>query len=123
VTAAGIAAKDLQTTNFSIYPMQDFDPQGKPTSTRYAVDNTVYVTLRSLPKLGDVLEAAIDAGANSINGIQFDVADRTAALSEARRSALVNAGEQARELAQAAGLALGNIQQLNSYTSVSSFTA
>ncbi len=111
--AAGIAAKDIQTTNFSIYPQQNYDSQGKVTSTHYSVDNTVYVTLRNLAKLGDTLSTAINAGANSINGIQFDVADRTAALSEARRSALANAGEQARELAQAAGLSLGDIQQIN----------
>jgi uncharacterized protein YggE len=114
--AAGIDAKDIQTTNFSIYPQQNFDPQGKPLSTRYVVDNTVYVTLRKLDNLGTVLEAAIDAGANAINGIQFDVADRTEALAEARRAALANAGELAQEMATAAGLELGEIQHINTFT-------
>jgi uncharacterized protein YggE len=108
-----IDAKDIQTTNFSIYPQQQYDPQGNLTGTRYAVDNTVFVTLRDLENLGSVLDAVIAAGANSINGIQFDVADRTAALSEARKAAVADAEVQAQELAEAAGLELGAIQTIS----------
>jgi uncharacterized protein YggE len=108
-----IDTKDIQTTNFSIYPQQQYDPQGKLTGTRYAVDNTVYVTLRDLEQLSDALDAVIAAGANSINGIQFDVADRTKALSDARKAAVADARTQAAELAQAAGLELGDIQNIN----------
>jgi uncharacterized protein YggE len=111
--ALNIDAKDIQTTNFSIYPQQQYDPQGQLQETRYAVDNTVFVTLRDLDSLGDVLDAVIEAGANSINGIQFDVADRTEALSEARKAAVADAQVQAEELAEAAGLQLGAIQHIN----------
>jgi uncharacterized protein YggE len=79
------------------------------------VDNTVFVTLRDLESLGDVLDAVIEAGANSINGIQFDVADRTEALSEARKAAVADARAQAEELAAAAGLELGAIQNISTY--------
>ena len=41
----------------------------------------MYVTVRALDGLGDLLEAAIAVGANSINSIQFDVADKTEAVS------------------------------------------
>lgn len=114
--AMKIDPKDIQTTNFSIYPQQQYDPQGKLQSTRYAVDNTVYVTLRDLTKLGDVLDSVIAAGANSINGVQFDVADRTKALSDARKAAIQDAQAQAKELASAAGLQLGDIQAISTST-------
>src|SRR5574337_851630 len=68
LTAAGLAAKDVQTTNFSIYPNTQSDPQtSQKIGTTYVVDNTVYVTVRSLDKLGSLLDAAVKAGANSVN--------------------------------------------------------
>ena len=46
----------------------------------YSVDNTVYVTVRDLSHLGSMLNTAVSAGANNINSITFDVADKTAAM-------------------------------------------
>lgn len=110
-----IELKDIQTTNFSIYPQQQFDENGQVTGIRYVVDNTVYVTLRDITKIGDILNAVVEAGANSINGIQFDVADRTEAISEARKSAVADALTQAEELAKEAGVTLGPIMNISSY--------
>jgi len=116
--AAGVAEADLRTSNFSIWQSQQYDPQsGQPTGTVYMVDNTVYVTVRDLSKLGDLLDAAVRAGANNINSIQFDVADKTQALSEARKAAVEAAKKQAAELAEAAGLSLGEIQSIQYYDS------
>lgn len=112
-----IDAKDIQTTNFSIYPRQEYDPTGKPLGITFVVDNTVYVTLRDIDQVGEVLDAAVQAGANSINGIQFDVADRTEALSLARQAAVADARVQAEELADAAGVTLGPVQTITSYSS------
>jgi uncharacterized protein YggE len=109
-----VESKDIQTTNFSIFPQQKFDQDGKPTGEiTYVVENTVYVTVRDLDNIGDLLDAAVTAGANQIYGIQFDVADKTAALSDARKAAVKNAQEIAGELASAAGVALGDIQTIN----------
>ena len=110
-----IDPKDIQTTNFSIYPQQQVDPNGKVTGVTYMVDNTVYVTLRDISKIGAVIGAAVDAGANAINSIQYDAADRSKALSEARKAAVADALSQAKELASAAGVTLGDIQTINSY--------
>jgi uncharacterized protein YggE len=110
----GIEAKDIQTTNFSIYPQQQYDQQGKPTGDiNYVVDNSIYVTVRDITKVGEVLDASVKAGANSINGIQFDVVDRSKALSDARKLAVADAQAQAEELAQAAGVTLGAVQTIN----------
>ncbi len=117
--SAGVDIKDIQTMNFSIYPQQQVDPQGKPTGEiRFLVDNTVYVTIRNLDKLGSLLDAAVKAGANQINGIQFDVVDKTSALSEARKLAVGDAQSQAEELAQAASVTLGPVQTINTYGAV-----
>jgi uncharacterized protein len=114
LTNLGIEAKDIQTTNFSIYPQQQYDPQGRPTGEiNYVVDNSIYVTVRDITKIGEVLDASVKTGANSINGIQFDVVDRSKALSEARKLAVADAQAQAEELAQAAGVTLGAVQTIS----------
>lgn len=112
----GIAETDLQTTNFSIYPSDEYDSEGKKTGTRFMVDNTVYVTLRDLTKIGDILGAAVDAGANSISGIQFDLLDKTSLLAGARDRAIEVARKQAADMAKAAGVTLGDIQSINYYS-------
>jgi uncharacterized protein len=114
---AGVDEKDLRTTNFSIWPSQQYAPDGSVTGTIYMVDNTVYVTVRDLDGLGSLLDDVIAAGANSINSIQFDVADKTAAVTEARAKAVQDAELQAQELAAAAGVTLGEIQNISSYDS------
>ena len=112
-----IDPKDIQTTNFSIYPRQEYDNDGNPTEITFVVDNTVYVTVRDLSQIGDILDAVVAAGANSIGGIQFDVEDKTAALSEAREAAVADARTQAEELALAAGVELGAVQSISTYNS------
>jgi len=114
---AGIAAKDIQTSNFSVYNNnnQSFDKTtGQPiTGGNYAVDNTVNVTVRDLSHLGSVLNTAVGAGANAINSISFDVADKTVAMEQARQKAIANAGSLATELAKTAGVSLGEIQAIS----------
>ena len=112
---AKVDSNDIRTTNFSIWPSQKYGPDGTMVGTTYAVDNSVYVTVRNLDGLGSLLDDAISAGANSINSIQFDVADKTAALKEARAKAVENAKAQAQELADTVGVSLGEIQTVNFY--------
>ena len=111
----GIDEKDIRTTNFSIYPQDQYDPQtGTPTGERtYVVDNTVYVTVRDLTKLGDLLDTVVQAGANTVNSVQFDVSDKADALKQARADAVKDAESQAKSLAEAAGLSLGEIQSIS----------
>jgi uncharacterized protein YggE len=111
----GVEANDIRTTNFSIYPMDRFDPStGLPSGEKvYAVDNTVYVTVRNLETLGDLLDTAVSAGANTVNSIQFDVEEKDEALQQARAEAVEDARNQAQALAQAAGLTLGEIRSIS----------
>jgi len=115
----GIAAKDIRTTNFSIWPQEKYDPMtGTPTGQKtYVVDNTVYVTVRDLDKLGELLDTVIAAGANTVNSIQFDVADKDEAIKQARAEAVKDAAEQAESLADAAGVKLGEVQTVSFFDS------
>jgi uncharacterized protein len=115
----GIDAKDIRTTNFSIWPQDKYNPStGLPSGEKtYVVDNTVYVTVRALDKLGDLLDTVVTAGANTINSIQFDVADKSEAIKTARAEAVKNARAQAQEIADAAGVKLGEIQSIGFYDS------
>ncbi|MFH1523757.1 MAG: SIMPL domain-containing protein [Chloroflexota bacterium] len=109
----GVAEADIQTSNFNLWTGQSYDKlTGQTDGTYYAVDNTVYVTVRDLTKLGSLLKTAIGAGANNINSISFDVADKTAAMAEARQKAMTNASDLADELAMTAGVELGAIQSI-----------
>jgi uncharacterized protein YggE len=117
IKAAGVADKDIQTTNFSIYPQQQYDNNGVMTGIIYMVDDTVYVTVRDLATLGSLLDDSVQAGANSINSISFDLADKTDALSQARSAAVTDARKQADELTGATGVSLGDVQTISYYDS------
>lgn len=111
----GIADKDIQTSNFSIYPRQDYDNEGQVRGITYVVDNSVMVKVRDLESIGAVLDATVKAGANSINGIQFSVEDPSAAYEAALGVAVESARNRAEVLAQAAGVELGEVQTISTY--------
>ncbi len=118
IKALGVEDKDIQTSNFNIYPQQQFTPDGQPTGEiKYVVDNTVYVTVRDLTKLGELLDAAVQAGANTVYGIQFDLSDSSSAMDEARKLAVEDARRTAEKLAEAAQVTLGKILSINIYGS------
>jgi len=112
---AGIAENDIQTSNFSISPRQDYGSDGEIVGITYIVDNTVAVTVRDLNSVGAVLDAAVGAGANSISGIRFDVEDREAAQQQAMEAAVDNARTRAEVLAGAANVQLGAVISIQSY--------
>ncbi len=119
IKATGISDKDIKTSNFSIYPNTQYDPQtSQKIGTTYVVDNTVNVTVRDLTKLGDMLDAAVKSGANNVNSIQFDVFDKTEALKQARTQAVKDAQSQAQQLAGDAGVTLGDIQSISFANSI-----
>lgn len=85
LTTFEIDKKDIKTSNFNIYPQQIYDQNGKVEGILYVVENSVSVTVRDLTKISSILGKVIEAGANSISGIEFDVADKTKALTQARK--------------------------------------
>lgn len=117
VKALGVEVKDIQTTNFNVYPMTDYGPDGAISRKYYVVENTIYITVRDLSKLGNMLDAVVRSGANTINGITFDVSNKDAAMTEARDKAIAQARAEAEGIAAAAGVKLGDLQNLNVSTS------
>jgi len=110
----GVAAEDIRTDNYSIY--QDYGKVPQPAGTEgtsqqepsYSVSIGVTVTVRDPNKVGDLLSAAVAAGANVVNYIQFDIANRTALESQARSMAVDDARSRANELAKLLGLTVGD---------------
>lgn len=109
----GVEEKDLQTANFNVYSIQQYDQNGQPSYVSYSVENTLYVTVRDLTKLSQVLDAALGAGANQIYGINFDLANRQSALDQARDLAIKDAQAKALAVAATSGVTLGQIQTIN----------
>lgn len=106
----GIEEKDIQTSNFNVYPNDRWNPMTGEVEGRYfVVENTVNVTVRDLPSLGQVLNVVVEAGANTIYGISFNVDDRSAAVAEARDLAIQDAKAKAGAIADSAGVQLGEI--------------
>ncbi len=105
----GIAEEDIQTSSFSVYPQSNYDYEGNITSTTFVVNNNVYVTVRDLNTMGDLLGRVTASGANSIYGISFDVQDKSAALTQSRELAIEFARQQAEEVAATSGVKLGEI--------------
>ena len=98
--------KDVKTTNFSISPIYD---ESNKKVTEYQVYNSIQVKVRDLEKLGEVMEAAAAAGANTADGLYFDVEDREAAYNQALVKAIENARMRAQTLAGSAGATLGGV--------------
>ncbi|MBN1660403.1 MAG: SIMPL domain-containing protein [Anaerolineae bacterium] len=115
--AAGIADKDIQTTNFSIsldrYPEPLPSATGEQAAPVYRVSNMVTVTIRALDRVGQVLDAVIEAGANNIWGVSFTIEDPAAAQADARTDAMTAAAARAEALATLAGVELGSVMSVS----------
>ncbi len=103
--AAGIAEKDLHTANLRVYRTTR-GPSDKP-KTVFVAENAVVARVRDLDTLGDVLGAALQAGANMVQGLRFQSSRYEEALTEARRLALEDAKAQAALMADVLGVTLG----------------
>jgi uncharacterized protein YggE len=107
---AGAKPEEIQTSNFSIYPQQDYSQQqqGKlPRLLGYQVSNSITVTKKEIAAAGKLLQAAIGAGVNQSSGLSFSVSDPARGRDEGLRAAFADARAKATLLAQAAGRTLG----------------
>jgi uncharacterized protein YggE len=107
LAAKGIAEKDRRTTLFQVSPRRDFRIEGPDNIVGFQVDNVLLATVRDLTQVGAVLQAAIDAGANNIAGVEFTLEDPTSARRDARLQAVADAQARAKTMAEAAGVTLG----------------
>ena len=108
--AAGVADRDIQTSNLSLNPNWVANSMGTASEIQgYVATNMLTIRIRALATTGAVLDAAISDGANSLNGLVFGLQNPRPAEDEARRQAVADALARATLLAGAAGTKLGPI--------------
>lgn len=114
VKQLGIDAKDIKTINYSIYPEYNFTDRSQEI-IGYRVNNTVQVTIRDTDLANQVIDAATQQGANQIGGVQFILSPEKEKelLREAREKAISQAKDNAKELANLAGMRLGKIVNIS----------
>lgn len=112
IKALGVDAKDIQTSSYSITPLNTYQEGQAPTIIGYQVSNILVVRVRSVASVGKVLDAALGAAANYLGDVSWTLADSTAAESQARTLAVRDATRIAQVLAQAAGLTLGPVTSI-----------
>ena len=107
--AAGAQEKDIQTSNFNIYPQQNYQEGKPPQILGYQVTNSVTVRSSKVADAGKLLGVAIAAGVNTSSGINFEVADQTRGRDQGLQAAFDDARAKATVLAKAAGRTLGRV--------------
>lgn len=117
---AGIEARDIQTSGFSVNPnyvysdaRDDLGYSLPPKINGYQVSNSVTVMVRDIKELGTILDKSVTVGANTINGVSFSVADPSKLLNDARRKAFSDAKEKAELYADVAGGTLGALESIS----------
>ena len=108
-----IPPEKIQTSNYSIWAEQDYQEPRQNRISGYRVSNVVNVKIDDIDKIGDVLAAVTNAGANSIHGIQFGVEDTKALEQQAREAAMADARARAEALARLAGVELGEVLSIS----------
>ena len=107
-----VAGLDRQTSGLYLRPVYDEQSRDGSTSVQvvgYEAGNTVRVTVRDLTKLGLLMDMVVAEGANDFNGLQFGIRDSSQSLLEARKNAVADAIARATQLAEAAGVKLGDV--------------
>ena len=112
----GVADADLRTSRLSVNPTFD-NPSGHITG--YEVTNQVTVTIRDIAAAGGIIDAAAQAAGDAVRVQQlaFSIDDDSALRATARADAVHKAQEQAKQLADAAGVALGPIRTITEVAS------
>ncbi len=118
----GVADKDIQTRYFSIYPVRRWvQERGEEELVGYRVTNMVTVKVRKVDDTGTIIDAVTRVGGDyiRIDNLSFTVDDPTPYQKEAREKALADAHEKARQIADTAGVRLGEPTYINESSSYS----
>jgi uncharacterized protein len=120
--AAGIPSASLQTSSVSLSPLTS--SQGN-TIVGYTASNSVTATIANLGRAGAIVDAAVAAGANQVDGPNLTVSDQAALYQEALTAAVADARVKAQTLAAASGLHVGAVSSVaeNSESTPITFSA
>jgi len=116
LTGAGVPDENIQTSFVQLQPRYN-QPTGDAADQLeligYTAINIVQVRLEDIDRLGEVLDAAVNAGGNTIEGIHFELSDPSSLYAEAMEEALEDARLKAEQLADLAGVELGEIVSIS----------
>lgn len=118
LTEPGVDEKDIQTSHYSIHYERELTPVVREGPAResqdgYRVSNMLRVTVRDVEKAGAVLDAVVEAGANQVWGVTFAVSDESKWQNQAREKAMADTKARASELADLAGVKLGEVMSVS----------
>ncbi|MEM1380782.1 MAG: SIMPL domain-containing protein [Pseudomonadota bacterium] len=116
--AMEVADRDLQTNRLALNPIYARDERGRYDRDEivgYEAFQALTVRVRSIENAGAVIDAAVQAGANGLDGFSMAIDDPKALRDEARVAAVVDAKAKARAMAEAAGAELGEVMTLSVY--------
>jgi uncharacterized protein YggE len=117
IKKAGIPEKDIKTSTLSLQPVYDYSTKSQGQLTGFQVMNIVSVTSHDVSKVGDLVDAAVAAGATSVDGVTFRVEDETKAEGQARTAAVTDAKAKADALAAAAGVTISGVSSISETSS------
>ena len=120
--AAGVAKDDIATQNISVYPEYASSSTGSQTLSGYRAQQVFTVTLRDTAKAGEVVDAVIAAGGNSLQvyGVTPILLNTDAAVAQAREAAITSAKEKAKDYAGLVDEELGSVVYVTEIISPSS---
>ena len=110
--AGGIAEEDINTDYINIYAMYDYS-DGVEKLTAYNANSTLAIRVTDIEKVGEVIDLAFGAGANTLNGVTFSATDTKDARERAMRAAVEDAKAKAEILADAAGLKILGVEDVS----------
>jgi hypothetical protein len=116
LTNAGARKSDIETTDYRVERWTEWDYEmQRQIEKGYLVTNAFVVSTTDLEKVGNLLDAGIQAGANNVESISFELSDakQREVKTEALRKATQNARDKAEALADGAGVRLGKVLSLN----------
>jgi uncharacterized protein YggE len=103
LTAAGFSEEDVNTGFINLYGVYDYTKDVEEI-VAYNANSTLAVNVSDMARVGEVIDLAFGAGANTLDYVTFSVSDQTAARAESLKSAVADAQAKAAVLAEAAGL-------------------
>jgi uncharacterized protein YggE len=119
VRAGGIEARDVRTSHFEVRPSFENEREARgeggrpPRILGYVVTNALQIRLRNLDNVPSLISRLFEAGANSVNGPRFSLADDRAARRAAERNAIEEARAEAENYAAAIGRRVGRLLRVS----------
>jgi len=119
ITDLGVLQKDIQTTNFNLYPRYEWTgetkifPSGHRVLVGYEMTQTLKVKIKDLETIGKIIDAATQAGANQVGDLVFTIENPEVVKGQARLQAIEEAQKEAKSLAKQLGVRLGKIMSVD----------